>query len=91
MAEETFDPTAGPPPTPVRRTHIDRVPGQRDMSLFERAFAGPSADGPRVQWTVRWPDGRATVVDSEDDALALARGGTGCRITRRYVTACVPR
>jgi hypothetical protein len=91
MSDFPFDPPAARPPTRVVRTWIDRVPGQRDMSHFEHVFAGPSADGPRLQWVVRRPDGRVVVTDSEDHALAVARRFPGCRVARRYVTACVAR
>lgn len=91
MADESFHPPAGGPPPRVVRTRIDRIPGQRDMSTFEHAIAGPSADGPRLQWTVRRPDGRTITVDTEDEALAIARQLPGCRIGRRYVTPCVAR
>jgi hypothetical protein len=91
MADEMFDPTADRSPAPVRRGQVDRIPGQRDMSQFELLIAGPSADGPREQWTVRLPDGRLLTVDGEDDALAIARRSPGCRIARRYITACVVR
>jgi hypothetical protein len=91
MADEMFDPTDDRSPAPVRRAQIDRIPGQRDMSQFEHVIAGPSADGPRVQWTVRLPDGRLVTVEGEDDALAIARRAPGCRIARRYVTPCVVR
>jgi hypothetical protein len=86
MAEERHDPHTQQVPARVMRSRIDRVPGQRDMSSFERVFAGPPAEGPRLQWAVTWPNGRMTIVDSEDDAIAIARGAPGCRIARRYVT-----
>jgi len=91
MADERFDPTGDRLPSLVRRGQVDRIPGQRDMSHFEHAFAGPPADAPREQWTVRLPDGRVVTADGEDDALAIARRTPGCRIARRYVTACVTR
>lgn len=90
MDHELAPPDPGLPLRAVR-TRADRVPGQRDMSSFEQVVAGPDADGPRLVWLVVWPDGRVTPVDSEDDALVLARGTPRCRLTRRYVTPGVSR
>jgi hypothetical protein len=88
------DEVSRPDPDETTRTvgiKVDRIPGQRDMSSFEHVLAGPPADGPRLQWLIAWPDGRVTAVDDEDDALAAVRAVHGCRLLRRYVTACVPR
>jgi hypothetical protein len=88
------DEAARPDPDETMRAvgiRVDRIPGQRDMSSFENVFAGPPADGPRLQWLIAWPDGHVTRMDNEDDALAVVRGVPGCRLLRRYVTTCVPR
>lgn len=90
MAEQFSRPDPGRIAAAVR-SRADRVPGQRDMTAFERALAGPPAEGPRLVWLLTWPDGRAVSVDSEDHALAIAREARVCRMARRYVTPGVAR
>ena len=86
MADETMGPQDATAPMPFQRG-LETTPGREvDMTEFERAFTGPCATGPVVEWVVLWSDGRATAVDGEDEALLIARSNPTCRVGRRVVS-----
>ena len=84
MADDTADPMDLTADMPAQRSR-ESSPGTLDMSAFERIFAGPAAPGPVIQWVIHHPDGSMQVLDSEDDALGLARADSRCRLSRRVV------
>ena len=90
MADETMGPQDATAPMPFQPA-LETTPGRDvDMAAFERAFAGPAAAGPVVEWVVLWSDGRSTTVDGEDEALVIARGNPTCRVGRRFVSPWSP-
>jgi hypothetical protein len=89
MADETADPRDATAGMPAQRC-LETSPGSLDMSEWERVFSGPATRGPVLRWTVVHPDGRTYILDSEDDALLLARNDPGCRMTRRYAGPWLP-
>ena len=60
-------------------------PPRVDMRAFEIAFAVPGAAEPFLQWAVRWPNGRVTVLADEDSAFLVARSQPSVRVVRRWV------